>query len=205
MKKLWVGGMASGLLAAVLAGCGGQDQGTDNGETDTGTEDTENTETVQEDTGHNPAEDVLVQLQDVEGEPVAQAVLSEVDEGSVHVELAVENLPAGTHAFHVHEKGSCEAPDFESAGGHYNPGGTEHGKDSENGPHAGDFDNIEVGEDGTAKVEFDTDQISLQEDADNTLFTEEGTSLVIHAGADDYTSQPSGDAGERIACGVIQK
>lgn len=204
MKKLWVGGMASGLLAAMLAGCGGQEQEAENGETDLGTGGEDSTDPVQEDTGYNPADDVVVQLEDVEGESVGQALLSDVDEGTVHVQLAVENLPAGTHAFHVHEKGSCEAPDFESAGGHYNPGDTEHGKDSENGPHAGDFENIEVGEDGTATVEFDTDQISLQKDADNTLFTEEGTSLVIHDGADDYTSQPSGDAGERIACGVIQ-
>lgn len=141
-------------------------------------------------------------LKNTEGEPVANATLTEADDG-VHVNMDVDGLPEGSHAFHVHEKGVCEAPDFESAGDHYNPTDMKHGKLHPEGPHAGDFDNIEVDENGKAHVEFTTDQVTLDKDAETTLYTEEGTSLVIHADPDDYKSQPAGDAGDRIACGVI--
>lgn len=210
---------AIGFLMALLAGCGNQkaDQEAENGETqdqadeeatDTGenaggagTDEEADTEegTVQD------GQEVTVQLKDVEGSEVGTAVLTANEDGGVHVDMKVSNLPEGTHAFHIHEKAACEAPDFESAGGHYNPGDKDHGTKSENGPHAGDFENIEVGKDGTAHAEFDTDQVSLDENADNTLFTAEGTSLVIHGGEDDYESQPAGDAGPRIACGTIEK
>ncbi|MET3575585.1 superoxide dismutase family protein [Bhargavaea ullalensis] len=210
--------MAGGLLAALLAGCGDKDAGTaddpakedpavtDEQTTDEGTGETDATdEGTETDAAVDGAEEVNVPLKDADGAEVANAVLSENEDGTVHVDLAVKNLPPGKHAFHIHEKGMCEAPDFESAGGHYNPEDKEHGKDSENGSHAGDFDNIEVGEDGTANVQFDTDQVTLKEGEDNSVFTDEGTALVIHADEDDYKSQPSGDAGDRIACGVIEK
>ena len=213
---------AIGFLMAILAGCGNQnaDQEAENGDTgatedqaaeeatDAG-EDAEGTDTDQdtdtEEGTDQEGQEVTVKLNDVEGAEVGTAVLTANEDGGVHVDMKVTNLPEGPHAFHIHEKGACEAPDFESAGGHYNPEDKDHGKNSENGPHAGDFDNIEVGEDGTAHVEFDTDQVTLDENADNTLFTAEGTSLVIHGGEDDYESQPAGDAGPRIACGVIEK
>lgn len=208
---------ASGVLAALLAGCGdqGADEEAGNGETDVSEEETNGTEEdagntdmgtePEDEASESDAQEVMVDMKDVEGADVGTATLTENDDGGVHVDLKVENLPEGVHAFHIHEKGACEAPDFESAGGHYNPEDKEHGKESENGQHAGDFDNIEVGKDGTAQVEFDTDQVSLDENAANTLFTAEGTSLVIHGGEDDYQSQPSGDAGPRISCGVIEK
>lgn len=212
--------MASGFMMALLAGCGDQDAGTadeagsDNPavtqdqatEEETGDTDTDaNEEETGTDDALEGAEEVNVPLKNADGKEVATAVLSENADGTVHVDLTATDLPPGTHAFHIHESGMCEAPDFESAGGHYNPEDKEHGKDSPEGSHAGDFDNIEVDEDGKASVQFDTDQVSLQEGADNTVFTEAGTSLVIHADEDDYVSQPSGDAGDRIACGVIEK
>src|SRR5699024_7499207 len=101
--------------------------------------------------------------------------------------------------------GACETPDFESAGDHYNPTDANHGFDDPDGPHAGDLENIEVSEDGTVSAERTADMVTLEEGQDNTLFTEDGTALVIHSEADDYESQPSGDAGDRIACGVIEQ
>jgi len=145
-----------------------------------------------------------VSLKNADGTVVATATLTPAD-GGVHVVLDVDGLPEGTHAFHVHEKGVCEPPDFESAGGHYNPTNMKHGKLNPEGPHAGDFDNIEVDKNGKAHVEFTTNQVTLEKGKENTLYTDEGTSLVIHADPDDYKSQPSGNAGERIACGVISE
>jgi len=144
----------------------------------------------------------VVELKNVEGNVVATATLTKAD-GGVHIDMDVNGLPAGTHAFHVHEKGVCEPPDFESAGVHYNPTNMKHGKLNPEGPHAGDFDNIEVDENGKGHVEFTTNQVTLEKGQENTLYTDDGTSLVIHADPDDYKSQPSGNAGERIACGVI--
>lgn len=146
----------------------------------------------------------VVTLKDTEGNAVATANLTQENDG-VHVSMDVDGLPEGTHAFHVHEKGVCEPPDFESAGGHYNPTDMKHGKLNPEGPHAGDFDNIEVDESGKAHVEFTTTQITLEHGKETTLYTDEGTSLVIHADPDDYKSQPAGDAGDRIACGVIDE
>lgn len=178
---------------------------------DTIEQDQNKQQTMEEETDATPPEvkvegkeGEIVELKNAEGNLVATADLSKAD-GGVHVEMDVDGLPEGTHAFHVHEKGVCEPPDFESAGGHYNPTDMKHGKLNPEGPHAGDFDNIEVDENGKAHVAFTTEQISLGKDKENTLYTGEGTSLVIHADADDYKSQPAGDAGDRIACGVISE
>src|SRR5699024_2249947 len=102
-----------------------------------------------------------------------------------------------------HEKGSCEAPTFESAGGHFNPDDKKHGFDHPDGPHAGDIEKLEVMEDGTVDATFLNDRVTLEKDQANSLFYEEATALVIHAEPDDYYSQPAGDSGNRIACGVI--
>src|SRR5699024_1266424 len=97
----------------------------------------------------------------------------------------------------------CEPKDFESAGGHYNPLNKNQGKEDKDGQHEGDDENREGDEDAEVNVEFTTDQSSLDKDATNTVFSDDGTSLIIHEDPDDYKSQPSGDAGDRIACGVI--
>lgn len=185
-------------LAVVVSACSGNDdeQNKDDQNQDNGEDAAESGDNATDD------DDVLVSLNDADGDVVATAELTE-DDGGVHVKLEGDDLPEGTHAFHVHEKGDCEAPDFESAGDHYNPEDKNHGKEDPDGPHAGDFDNIEVGADGKVDEDFTTDQVTLEKGKENTLYTDEGTSLVIHADEDDYKSQPAGDAGDRIACGVI--
>jgi superoxide dismutase, Cu-Zn family len=149
--------------------------------------------------GH--AQDAVAELIDDKSNPVGSAQLNQLERG-VQIVVAVSGLPAGKHALHIHETGECEPP-FESAGGHFNPTDAEHGFDSPEGPHAGDFPNIYVGE-GAVQVEYITDRVSLGE-GDNSLFDDDGSALVIHEGQDDYVSEPAGDAGARVACGVIQK
>jgi len=139
-----------------------------------------------------------------QGKKVGQATLTETPKG-VKIVMQVENLPPGVHAFHIHAKGVCTPPDFSSAGGHFNPYGKQHGFLNPAGPHAGDLPNITVGADGTAKVVVFTKLVTLKSGAKNSLFPPGGTSLVIHAGADDYVTDPAGGAGPRIACGAITR
>lgn len=139
-----------------------------------------------------------------EEKEVGTVTFNETGSGMLHVIVEMTDLPPGPHGFHVHETGECAVEGgFESAGGHY-AGGREHGVESENGPHPGDFPNVHVNQEGVLKVEFFTDRLSLSQDGDNPLMDADGSAVVVHSGQDDYTSQPSGDAGERIACGVIE-
>jgi Cu-Zn family superoxide dismutase len=124
--------------------------------------------------------------------------------GGVLITAELTGLPPGVHGFHLHETGAC-TPDFGAAGGHYNPTGAEHGFNVAGGPHAGDMPNIHVPDSGDLVIEVLNANVTLNEGEEWTLFDDDGTALVIHAGADDYESQPSGDAGDRIACGVVEK
>ncbi len=202
--KRWLTLVLIGMVALIIGACSGNGSDSSNDDAqDNGEEPTEkNEESSQE--SDSTEDEINVLLHDVDGNEVAEATLTAVDDG-VKITLTGDDLSEveGEHAFHIHEKGVCELDDFESAGGHYNPTDKNHGKEDAEGPHAGDFDNIKVDVDGKIDVEFVTDQISLDPDAENTVFTKDGTSLVIHADPDDYTSQPAGDAGDRIACGVI--
>lgn len=137
------------------------------------------------------------------GKSVGTAELTEEDSG-VRVKVNATDLPEGLHGFHFHEAGKCEAPDFESAGGHFNPTGASHGLEEKEGPHAGDLPNLEVGEDGTVEDEFLAEHVTLESGKDNSLLQEGGTALVIHATADDGKTQPSGNSGDRIACGIVK-
>jgi superoxide dismutase, Cu-Zn family len=140
---------------------------------------------------------------DVAGKEIGTATLTQTANG-VLIALDVRGLPPGAHAFHIHEKGSCDpATKFSSAGGHYALG-KKHGYKTEGGPHAGDMPNQFVGQDGVLRAEVFNPNVTLGSGA-GTLFPSGGTSLVIHAGADDYMSQPSGNSGERIACAIIQR
>ncbi|HIW13235.1 MAG TPA: superoxide dismutase family protein [Candidatus Salinicoccus stercoripullorum] len=188
--KRWMFLMLIIALVGVLAACSGNNEEYQGDEEET------------ESFGETGDSEVIVDLMDTNEEQVAKATLTEGESG-VDIALEGENLPPGEHGFHFHETGSCELPDFESAGGHYNPTDANHGMNDPDGPHAGDMENIEVDEDGTVDTEVTADMVTLEEGEDNTLFTEEGTALMIHSEADDYESQPSGDAGDRIACGVV--
>lgn len=116
----------------------------------------------------------------------------------------LHDLPEGAHGFHIHETGAC-APDFSAAGGHFQGGGDTHGVLVDAGPHAGDMANIHVPSTGRLMIEAINPYVSLEVSDEGLLLDDDGAALIIHSGADDYESQPSGDAGERIACGVIEE
>jgi Cu-Zn family superoxide dismutase len=136
-------------------------------------------------------------------ESYGNAYFEEEDNG-VKVTLALSGIPAGTHGIHIHSVGKCEPPTFESAGPHFNPTNKEHGTLNPKGYHLGDLPNLEIGEDGIVDLNFVAEGVSLQKNVENSLLDGEGTSLVIHESADDYKTDPSGNSGARIACGVIQ-
>lgn len=143
------------------------------------------------------------ELHNTQGELIGTATLTEGSEG-VKIMLEVSNLPAGEHGFHIHAVGKCEPPDFTSAGGHFNPHGKKHGLQNPEGSHAGDLPNLTVGSDGKAKIEVVAKEVTLGE-GQHSLFHPDGTALIIHANADDEKTDPAGNAGPRIACGVIVK
>lgn len=144
------------------------------------------------------------QLANAAGEKVAEATLTETPHG-VLIHLLVSNLPAGTHALHIHATGKCEPLGFDSAGGHYNPEGKKHGLMSGAGKHAGDLPNIHVPAGGALHVEVLAADVTLEAGSRASLFDTDGSALVIHASADDYATDPAGAAGPRIACGVVSQ
>jgi Cu-Zn family superoxide dismutase len=149
------------------------------------------------------AQSANAELLNPDGKAIGNVELSELAQG-VRVFAQASDLPPGQHAFHIHETGACEAPTFESAGGHYNPTDKQHGWDNPEGPHAGDFPNVHVQEDGRLAIEYFTNLVTLSE-GDTSLFDDDGSAIVMHAGADDYQTDPAGAAGDRIACGVIEQ
>ena len=150
-----------------------------------------------------PAAPARANLKDAAGATVATAELTQTEKG-VRLELRATALPAGPHGFHVHAVGQCAAPDFKSAGGHFNPGAKEHGMENPKGHHAGDLPNLVAGTDGKGSAEALLPDATLGE-GKGSLFQEGGTALVIHAGPDDLKSDPAGNSGARIACGVVEK
>ncbi|MFP4560162.1 MAG: superoxide dismutase family protein [Thiohalorhabdus sp.] len=143
------------------------------------------------------AGDAAAELRDADGQEMGEVELKESPHGIlVHADL--EGMPEGTHAFHIHETGQCEPP-FKSAGGHFNPEGKAHGFMSEEGYHAGDMPNIHVPGSGDLELEYFAPGVKLDE-----LLDDDGGAILVHEGADDYKTDPAGDAGSRIACGVIE-
>jgi Cu-Zn family superoxide dismutase len=142
-------------------------------------------------------------LRDAQGKTIGSATLTPAD-GGVRIGVNVSGVSPGLHGFHVHAVGKCEAPDFKSAGGHFNPGSKEHGLENPKGAHAGDMPNLSVGPDGTGKGESLARGASLDA-GPGTLFPDGGTAVVLHAAPDDMKSDPAGNAGARIACGVVER
>jgi len=140
---------------------------------------------------------------DAQGKKIGTAAFRASNNG-VRIDVNVSGLPPGTRGIHIHSVGKCEGPAFTTAGPHLNPTSKKHGKDSPEGPHAGDLLNLEVNADGLGKASLLDQNVTLGQ-GQSSLFHEGGTSLVIHANADDYKTDPAGNSGARIACGVIEK
>src|SRR5690606_19270040 len=151
----------------------------------------------------------IARLLDAQGTSVGTATFRQRGE-TVVIDLEVKGLQPGEHAVHIHNVGACHAEGedgkaFTSAGPHFNPFNKQHGTENPEGPHAGDLPNITVGADGTAKARFENSLVTLADGPVNSLFQPGGTCLVIHAGPDDYRTDPAGNAGDRVACGVIER
>jgi superoxide dismutase, Cu-Zn family len=153
-------------------------------------------------------EPITVELKDPAGKVVGTAQVRQQGNG-VEFKLNLNGVPAGEHAFHVHQNAVCEADPakpadaFKSAGPHYNPTKKQHGTQNPQGSHAGDMPNITVKQNGKFKGNVKNSNVSLDPVAQNSLYANGGTALVIHAKADDMKSDPAGNAGDRIACGLV--
>jgi Cu-Zn family superoxide dismutase len=141
---------------------------------------------------------VKASLKDANGQALGDVTLEQTPNGLI-IRGELMNLPAGEHAIHIHEAGKCEGPDFKTAGGHLNPGKKAHGIMSAKGKHAGDLPNLYAGQDGKVRFEFFANHgLTLKQVQDK-----DGGAIVVHAKLDDYKTDPAGDAGGRIACGVV--
>lgn len=191
--SIMIAGAASALA---LAGC----------QSETPTETTEpatTTAAVDGEVAALAAPAAIAMLQTADGQSVGQANITQ-DANGLNLMLAVTGMPPGNHGAHIHMTGQCDAPDFKSAGGHWNPTDKQHGLKNDLGSHMGDFINLEVTADGTGRFERPIANASL-ETGPNALLDADGAAFVVHAGEDDQITDPSGDSGARLACGVFEK
>jgi Cu-Zn family superoxide dismutase len=185
--------------AAVLAACGNTDG---DAIVDSATE----TMTMEQSGGQVPG--LMTRsfaVMNTSGFEIGQVTIADQAAGGVTLDLDVTAIPAGAHAIHFHTNGACDLPDFTSSGGHYNPMDANHGFDaSAPNPHAGDMPNFNAPDSGVVKTTIKNERVSLSiRDGYAPLFDADNTALIIHAGSDDYKTQPTGAAGGRIACAVI--
>ncbi|MTI18352.1 superoxide dismutase family protein [Rhodobacteraceae bacterium RKSG542] len=153
-------------------------------------------------TGAMAQSKATAELKDTSGNVVGTLTLTDTPSETVLITGELSGLPEGVHGFHIHEYGRCE-PNFDAAGGHFAPDGHDHGVMALHGPHGGDLPNLHVSADGKAVVEIFSEEIEVKPGDDESVLGGQGTAFIIHADPDDYTSQPTGNAGGRIACGVI--
>jgi Cu-Zn family superoxide dismutase len=146
---------------------------------------------------------ITVDVKDAKGKDVGTVKIKSIASG-VELQLKLRGLLPGEHAIHFHQNAKCEAPDFKSAGPHFNPDGKKHGLENPQGAHAGDMLNFTADEKGNARATIVNKSVNLGTDA-HSLYSNGGTALVVHAKADDMKSDPAGNAGDRIACGLIMK
>lgn len=153
-------------------------------------------------TGIASAQSARAVLKDAGGKTVGDINITQVTDG-VLIKIDAKGLPPGEHAFHVHAVGKCEPP-FNSAGGHFNPENKKHGMMAKEGHHAGDMPNLVVPSSGDLTVEMVNTAVTLEKNKPNSLYQPNGTAFVVHASPDDYKTDPAGNAGGRIACGVVE-
>ena len=146
-------------------------------------------------------DNATAELKNVSGQTIGRAQLVSSPHG-VHLTVTLDKASSGNHAFHIHSVGRCEPPSFESAGDHFNPTGAQHGFLNVKGTHAGDLPNVHVPQTGKHAFELFVKGLTLQ-GADNSVLDADGAALVLHGATDDYKSDPAGNAGDRVACGVI--
>jgi Cu-Zn family superoxide dismutase len=149
--------------------------------------------------------EVKVDIKTSTGQPAGTAIFRPAKDGGIKLKIKLMNIPLGDHGVHIHEHALCDAPDFKTAGGHFNPTSKQHGYANPLGHHAGDLpQNVTVGEGGMGEATFTLPDLSMDPLAPNSIFAGGGTAIVVHEKADDEKSNPSGNSGNRIACGVIQ-
>lgn len=147
---------------------------------------------------------VVVQLKTSTGQDAGTATFHEAKKGQLEIKLKLMNLPVGDHAVHIHEKPVCDAPDFKTAGGHFNPDGKQHGTMNPAGHHNGDLpQNVTIGASHTGEASFKVNYLSLDPASPNWILKDGGTSVMVHEKPDDMKTDPTGNAGNRIACGMI--
>lgn len=146
------------------------------------------------------------EIRDDQGQTIGNATLLDSGSEGVKVQVSLNGFTSaatGEHGIHIHAVGKCEAPGFTTAGGHFNPGGKKHGLNSPEGHHAGDIPNLNLNANGSATYETTVSDITLDAGPANSIFDADGSAIVIHAGPDDMLTDPAGNSGARIACGVL--